>query len=63
MSDQMAKDLNETRVFRHKATHGYDDFDASRIGPVVEAVVSLVISLPSLVSEMRSNLDYDPPVP
>ena len=59
LSPELAADLHETRSFRHRATHSYGDFNASRLGPVLESAFRLPISLPEAMARFRRSVDPD----
>jgi hypothetical protein len=56
-TEVVSKDLLETMRARHRARHSYDDFDAAKAEPAVEAIVRLLTSLPTAVAEFRKKVD------
>lgn len=57
LSDGAAKDLHETRAFRHRVSHGYGDFDAKRASPSIEAAGRLADSLPAAIETFKRLID------
>lgn len=57
LTDEVAKDLHETRAFRHRVSHGYGDFDASRARPSIDAAGRLAAALPATVETFKRLLD------
>lgn len=57
LPDAVAKDLHETRVFRHRATHSYGEFDVSRAGPLLAAAGRLVTSFPNAIEAFKCIID------
>jgi hypothetical protein len=56
-SPEVTKDLVETMRARHRARHSYDDFEAAKAEPTVEATKRLLVSLPAAVAEFRKAVD------
>ena len=52
----VAEDLHETRRFRHRAMHVYDDFNPDRVGPSLEAVSLLVTTLPEAIKAFKTRI-------
>jgi plasmid stabilization system protein ParE len=50
-------DLNETRKFRHVATHTYDDFNWADAKRPVEAARVIAASLADVLREFQQRLD------
>ena len=59
--EDVRTDLHETRNFRHRAMHGYDSFDWSKIGIAIDAARRLQTSLPAAVIQFRRTIDPDEP--
>lgn len=59
LTGQLAKALTETKNFRHRALHTYDDFDFARALPAVEAAKLVVEMLPPAVATFRGAVDPD----
>jgi hypothetical protein len=57
LDDATARDAHESRRFRHRAMHTYDDFDASRVGPAVEAARRLAVRLVPTIIAFRNAID------
>ncbi len=57
LPDTVAKDLHETRAFRHRATHSYGEFDVSRAGPSLAAAKRLVASFPDAIEAFKRIID------
>lgn len=56
----VALDVDETRRFRHRATHDYDNFEPSRALPAIDAARRLATGLASAIADFRDVID--PPV-
>lgn len=54
LSPELARDLDETRRFRHRAMHVYEGFDARLAAPAVEAAERLVTGLGAIVERLKS---------
>jgi len=50
---------HESRKFRHRATHAYDDFDWARATEAARAATLLSRQLPDLVAAFRAAVDPD----
>lgn len=61
LTREIADDLHETKNFRHRATRSYDDFNVSRANPSLEAAGRLLIRLPGIVDQIRTQVDPDTP--
>ena len=61
LGPEIARDVDESRRFRHRATHGYDNFDPSLAAPSVEAARRLATTLLPAVEAFRRKVD--PPSP
>jgi hypothetical protein len=57
LTPSVASDVDESRRFRHRATHNYDDFDPSQAGPSVEAARRLAESLKPCIAAFRNKVD------
>lgn len=60
-SDDVALDVDESRRFRHRATHNYDNFDPASASPSVEAARRLSASLKLSIAAFRALIDPDKP--
>jgi hypothetical protein len=54
---RLARAADETRRFRHRATHTYDDFEASEAAPAVEAAELLANDLEAQIREFKATID------
>ena len=54
---ELAQDVDETRRFRHRASHDYDNFDPVRARPAVEAARRLAVALKPAVAAFRARVD------
>ena len=59
LSKELASAADETRRFRHRATHDYDNFDHTRVEPTVIAAELLSKLLHGNVDEFRVALEAD----
>ena len=59
LSQEVARDLDETRRFRNRATRSYGGFDAGRIGPTSEAAARLTKTFARDVERFRELVDPD----
>ncbi|KQT52684.1 hypothetical protein ASG43_19730 [Aureimonas sp. Leaf454] len=57
LTPEVARDVDESRRFRHRATHGYDNFDPTRAGPAIEAARRLASSLKPCILAFRDRID------
>lgn len=57
LTDALARDLHETRAFRHRVSHGYGEFDARRAAPSIEAAGRLAGSLPAAIETFKRLVD------
>lgn len=57
LSTALSKVVNETRTFRHVATHTYDDFNWGDAKRPVEAAHVIAASLMKVLREFRQQLD------
>ncbi|GJE56009.1 MULTISPECIES: ribonuclease toxin HepT-like protein [Methylobacterium] len=62
LTPDVAGDVEETRRFRHRATHNYDDFDPTRAVPSIDAARRLATSLKPSIAAFRTTID-PPPAP
>lgn len=56
----VARDVDESRRFRHRAAHDYDNFDPVLAVPSVEAARRLVESLKPAIASFREMVDPPP---
>jgi hypothetical protein len=61
LSPEVALDVDESRRFRHRATHDYDNFDPTLAVPSVEAARRLAVTLKPCVAAFRNTIDPDVP--
>ncbi|MBO0904406.1 hypothetical protein [Jiella sonneratiae] len=61
LSAELAADLDESRRFRHRASHDYDNFDPSRALPAMAAARRLSATLAGAIATFREIVD--PPSP
>ncbi len=61
LSGSVALDVDESRRFRHRATHDYDNFEPSRALPAVDAARRLAQSLGPAIEAFKDVID--PPGP
>lgn len=59
LTEQLAKAMTETKNFRHRALHTYDDFNFARAMPAVKAARIVVEMLPPAVATFRGAVDPD----
>ncbi len=57
LTPDVASDVDESRRFRHRATHNYDDFDPTQAGPSIEAARRLAASLKPCIAAFRARID------
>lgn len=57
LTPALVVDVDETRRFRHRATHDYDSFVPHRAGPSVEAAKRIAASLSDCIREFRDAVD------
>lgn len=57
LPEQVARDADEARRFRHRATHDYDNFDPARAMPSIEAARRLSAALKPAISAFRDRID------
>ena len=57
LTPEVARDVDESRRFRHRATHDYDNFDPTRAVPSVEAARRLAESLRPCIAVFREKVD------
>ena len=62
LSSEVAHDVDESRRFRHRATHNYDDFDPSQAVPSIAAARRLATSLKPCIAAFREKVDSPGPV-
>ncbi len=53
----VARDVDESRRFRHRATHDYDNFEPMLAGPSIEAARRLATDLPAAIAAFRDAID------
>ncbi|WP_376767954.1 ribonuclease toxin HepT-like protein [Jiella pacifica] len=56
----VARDVDESRRFRHRATHDYDNFEPALAGPSIEAARRLATTLMDAVEDFRNIVDPSP---
>jgi hypothetical protein len=61
LTPDVVRDVDESRRFRHRATHGYDNFDPAQAIPSLEAARRLAASLKPCILAFRNEVD--PPEP
>jgi hypothetical protein len=57
LSEALAKSADETRRFRHRATHNYDSFEILDLDPTIEAARLLVSGLMNEVNAFKIKID------
>ncbi|WP_040485140.1 hypothetical protein [Lutibaculum baratangense] len=57
LEPDVARDVDESRRFRHRATHDYDNFDPTLAGPSIEAARRLASSLRPCIAAFRDRVD------
>ncbi|WNJ89615.1 hypothetical protein [Bosea sp. 685] len=57
LSGSVARDVDESRRFRHRATHDYDNFEADRAVPAIEAARRLAESLGPAIEAFKAVID------
>jgi len=57
LSEALAKSADETRRFRHRATHNYDSFEILDLEPTIEAARLLVSGLMNEVNAFKIKID------
>lgn len=60
LTPDVTGDVEETRRFRHRATHNYDDFDPTRAVPSIEAARRLATALKPCIAAFRTAIDPAP---
>ena len=53
----VAADLHETRRFRHRAMHSYENFDTARFGPTLASAERLRDTLARTIVTFRGKID------
>ena len=61
LTADVAGDVDETRRFRHRAAHNYDDFEPEQASPSIEAARRLAINLRPCIALFRSKVDPSAP--
>lgn len=61
LSEEIARYADETRRFRHRATHDYDNFQPALAAPSIEAARRLARGLEACISAFKNRID--PPGP
>ena len=59
LSPSLAEAADETRRFRHRATHNYDAFDSVDLEPTIRASQILVENLRSEITQFKELIDPD----
>jgi hypothetical protein len=54
---RVAKAADETRRFRHRATHNYDDFEVEEVIPTIEAAMILANELDTTILRLKDIID------
>jgi hypothetical protein len=57
LSARLARAADETRRFRHRATHTYDDFQAGEAAPTIEAAEMLAKELEGEILTFKDTID------
>jgi ribonuclease HepT-like protein len=57
LTPDIALDVDESRRFRHRATHDYDNFDPTLAVPSVEAARRLAVTLKPCIAAFRNQVD------
>lgn len=57
LTPEIARDVDESRRFRHRATHDYDNFDPSRSVPSLEAARRLAVNLKPCILAFQNEID------
>lgn len=57
LPEEVARDVDESRRFRHRATHDYDKFDPALAAPSLEAARRLAVALKPRIAEFREVVD------
>nr|MBA3519616.1 hypothetical protein [Hyphomicrobiales bacterium] len=60
LSGPVAKAADETRRFRHRATHNYDSFRIAEISRTLQAAEVLVAELPGQLTAFRTAIEPTP---
>lgn len=60
LTAEVARDVDETRRFRHRAAHNYDDFRPEQAAPAIEAARRLAVSLQPCVARFKAGIDPPP---
>ncbi|KQT83040.1 hypothetical protein [Aurantimonas sp. Leaf443] len=61
LTPDVFRDVDESRRFRHRATHDYDNFDPTLAKPSIEAARRLAVGLGPCIAAFRDRVD--PPSP
>ncbi len=59
LSNDLAKAVDETRRFRHRATHNYDSFEIADFTPTIKALHELVQKLRVEIALFKNSIDPD----
>lgn len=59
LSTSVARDLSETRSFRHRAMRSYEDFEAVHAEPALRAAERLATDLPADIARFKALVDPD----
>lgn len=57
LQEAIARDVDEARRFRHRATHDYDNFDPTLAAPSIEAARRLSTALKPCIAKFRNTID------
>ena len=55
----IARAANETRKFRHRATHNYDSFEVQETSATIEAAKALAQGLAAEIAAFKAAIDPD----
>jgi len=53
----LARAANETRKFRHRATHNYDSFEVQKTSATIEAAKALAKGLAAEIAAFKAAID------
>jgi len=57
LTPEIERDVNETRRFRHRAMHDYDNFEPDRASPSIDAARRLQADLLPCIETFRNSVD------
>jgi hypothetical protein len=61
LTPEVARDVDESRRFRHRASHDYDNFEPERAIPSIEAARRLAKALGPCITSFRDRIDPSDP--